>query len=774
MKNRLIELRHQLVNGTLPQRSPQTALLLGYGINFVLGFILASATVLTSAGPFGIGVTAQAGAGIGGLLCAFGASIGYLAAFGFEKGIKYVAAVVLVFTSSYVFQELRVYGKRWFMPLIAALFTLVTGVLGALEITAVSETVLVIVAETILAGGSAYFFKDALSVGRRETEAAELRRGLSFLMLFACLLIALSKAYLFSVISLGRIAAIILVMTGAYKGGTLAGAAVGTALGAAMDLGSGTAFFTMQYSLCALTSGFFSRHSRLWFVISYVLTNAVSAIALWSNSGSIGALYEVFAASVIFMLLPTQFLNYAGSFVRPVHMSASESGLRKYTAKQIGKMSEAFRELYETVDAQLGVTVNDENLSKVFDRASESVCVHCRNKNECWSKNYMDTLSVFNDLTEAITSRGAIFRKDFPGFFTEKCEHIDELVGAVNTELKTRMYRRQFANRLLENKTAAYSQYAEISKILGHVSDELQNSYGPDFLAQRRIARYMSSIDIDADISVFRDKNGRLRIIIESARLQKLMLEPAYLDRLSSIVGVRLCRAAGEGESEGRLNLIEAEPYSVSVGIASKKKNGESVSGDRGTYFKTEQGILNIILSDGMGSGPDAAKESVVVVRILEHLLKAGVEPIVAMKILNSMMLLKNGDDWGFATVDLMCINLFTGEAGFYKYGAAPSYVRSGHMVKRVRCENLAAGLCCGDKSEPDVVKMRLRPGNLAIVASDGVLAESNDEWIRAILTTFEGRDTKALARETVQAALTQYGSIDDMTVLAIRIDNRN
>jgi len=772
-KNRLTELRHQLVSGTLPQRQPQTALLLSYGINFVLGFILSNATVFTSAGPFGIGVTAQAGAGIGGLMCAFGASIGYLIAFGFDKGIKYVAAVVLVFTSSYVFQELRAYNKRWFMPLIASLFTLITGLLGALEIAVVSQTILVIVGETILAGGSAYFFRDALSFGRRETEAAEQRRGISFLILFSCMLIALSKAYLFSAISLGRIAALLLIMTCAYKGGTLAGVAAGTALGAAMDLGGGTAFFTMQYSLCALVSGFFSRHSKMWFVISYILTNAVTVIALWSNAGVDGVLYEVFAASVVFMLLPNRFLNYAGSFVRPMQMSASESGLRKYTAKQIGKMSEAFRELYETVDSQLGASVNDEDLSKVFDRASESVCVHCRSKNECWSKNYMDTLAVFNDLTTAISSRGAIFRRDFPGFFAEKCDHIDELVGAVNTELKTRMYRRQFANRLLENKTAAYSQYAEVSKILSNVSDELQNSYGPDVLAQRRIGRYMSNIDIDADISVFRDKNGRLRIIIESARLQKLMLEPGYLDRLSSIVGVRLCRAAADGDSEGRLNLIEAEPYSVSVGIASKKKNGESVSGDRGTYFKTEQGVLNIILSDGMGSGPDAAKESVVVVRILEHLLKAGVEPVVAMKILNSMMLLKNGDDWGFATVDLMCINLFTGEAGFYKYGAAPSYVRSGHMVKRVRCENLAAGLTIGDKSEPDVVRMRLRPGNLAIVASDGVLAESNDEWIRAILTTFEGKDTKALARETVQAALAQYGSIDDMTVLAVRIDNR-
>ena len=133
MKNRIIELRHQLISGTLPQRSPQTALFLGYGINFILGFILSSATVLVSAGPFGIGVTAQAGAGLGGLMCAFGAAIGYLVVFGFEKGIKYVAAVVLVFTSSYVFQELRIYGKRWFMPLIASLFTLITGLLVRLK-----------------------------------------------------------------------------------------------------------------------------------------------------------------------------------------------------------------------------------------------------------------------------------------------------------------------------------------------------------------------------------------------------------------------------------------------------------------------------------------------------------------------------------------------------------------------------------------------------------------------------------------------------------------
>ena len=120
-----------------------------------------------------------------------------------------------------------------------------------------------------------------------------------------------------------------------------------------------------------------------------------------------------------------------------------------------------------------------------------------------------------------------------------------------------------------------------------------------------------------------------------------------------------------------------------------------------------------------------------------------------------------------------MTIDLFTGEAVFYKYGAAPSYVRSGKTVKRIRSETLAAGLQSGAEAMPDVVRLRLKPDTLAIIASDGVIAETDDGWIRTLLAEFDGEDTKSLARETLQTALHQYGRGDDMTVLAVRIAGR-
>lgn len=774
-KMKLAEFRHQLVSGTLADERPQLAITLSWILNFFLGFILSTVPVMGSCGPFGIAIAAQAGGGISGLLCSTGASIGYLSLFGFQEGIKFVAAVVLVFTASYVFQELPFYRHSFFMPAVAAFFTILTGVLSAVTSVRGQPMVLPVILEGILAFGGTYFFREAFSTVERDTETRELRHSVSVLILLSCILMSLTEAMILDYVSVGRILSIVLVMICALKCGAFAGAAAGIALGTAMDISTLNApFYTMAYGLSALVSGAFSKHGRIWFALSYILSTLLCVISNTFNGLRIELLFEVAAACVLFALLPNSILNQVGALIHPVNSMGSESGLRRYTARRIQKMSEAFKDLYSTVDRSLSKQCNDEDVSKIFDRASDIVCAKCKNKNRCWNTGYMDTLSVFNDLTPQIQAHGLITRADFPPHFMNSCLKSELLITAINGELRGQMYRRRFRARIAENRTAAYSQYFDLAEVLSDVSEELQNSFGPDLLAQRRLNRFLGSLDLDADVAVFRDRSGRLHIIIESVRLKSLLKEPAYLDKLSGAVGVRLCRPVGSDiEAEGRVTLLEAEPLSVSVGIASLKKKGESVSGDRGTYFKTEQGILCILLSDGMGSGENAARESVAAVRILERFLRSGVDPAVAMKMLNSMMLLKNDENWGFATIDLMCIDLFTGDTAFYKYGAAPSYVRSGKTIRRVRSESLAAGLTAGEDSMPDIVKMRLKPGNVALIASDGVIAETKDDWIRKLLSETKAEDTKALAKETLQMALKNYGCSDDMTVLAVKIEQR-
>ena len=210
----------------------------------------------------------------------------------------------------------------------------------------------------------------------------------------------------------------------------------------------------------------------------------------------------------------------------------------------------------------------------------------------------------------------------------------------------------------------------------------------------------------------------------------------------------------------------------MSVGIAALKKKGERVSGDRGSYFKTDAGVLCVLLADGMGAGEEAARDSARVVSILEKFLRSGADPAAAMKILNSVLLLRGGENWGFATVDLMCVDLFTGETCFYKYGAAPSYVKNGRQIRRVKGESLAAGLASQEGAAPDVVRLRLQPGSTALIASDGVIADTDDSWLKSILGE-EQTDMKGLARGVLRAAEELYGAGDDMTVLAVRVEER-
>ena len=182
--------------------------------------------------------------------------------------------------------------------------------------------------------------------------------------------------------------------------------------------------------------------------------------------------------------------------------------------------------------------------------------------------------------------------------------------------------------------------------------------------------------------------------------------------------------------------------------------------------------MLCVLLSDGMGSGESAERESLNTVRILEKFLRAGVEPATAMQILNSVMLLKNGEEWGYATVDLMCVDLFTGAVDFYKYGAAPSYIRSGRTVRRIKGLSLAAGILLGEGELPDVMHMELQEGGFALVASDGVISPESDGWLREKLLSYEGKDPQELAGDILREAAAQ-GSEDDMTVLCVYLEAR-
>ena len=755
--------------GALLTRYPWLRETVLYGGYALMGLAMGVGRLFSGCGPYGTALVAAAGTELEGIFCLLGASVGYLLAGGVFPGIRYVAAAFLVYTVGFTTRWLKCREREWFMPVVTVAALGITGGLFYQELMSGMPGLMRIFLETVLGGGCAYFFGTALSGEEVTTEAGETRRGISVAVLCACLLLGAARIKIMGTLSVGRTAAMVVVMAAGFCGGALPGSVAGTALGFGMDMaGGGTLFYAGAYALAGLVSGLLHRYGRLAFCACFCAANAVAVLLGHSGGLRVEALYECFGAAVVFLMLPQAVLTPVGQLLR-VGRGRGETAFRLYQANRLNHLGEGFRKLYECAARESAAPEQDP--SAVFDRAADAVCRVCGGKERCWKTDGAGTARELAATVEAMTRKGTLTVAELPAAFRQRCVAPEAFVSAVNGELRGYMYRRQYAARLREGRAAAYGQFLDMAEVMSMAARELGENAGPDCAAERRLIRLLKCREMDGVCSVFRDGRGRLHAVVEGPELERLTEQPDYLEALSEAVGVRLCRV--NREEKGRLVLRQAEPLAVSVGIAALKKEGETVSGDRGTWFKTDSGLLCVILSDGMGTGEQAARESVAAVEILEELLKAGMDPGCAMRLLNSAALLKNGEDWGYATVDLCCVDLFTGDTGFYKYGAAPSYVKTGRGVRRVKCASLAAGMLAGEGSQPDVTRMRLRPGHVALIASDGVLAERKDQWLRELLAASDGTDTRALAAAALKAAASRFGNADDMTALAIRVEER-
>ena len=751
--------------GLLP--ASENAKWVGMLVSFALGLILSTAHIAGSPAPFGLAFLAAMGYGSGGALCLAGCALGYFAAFGVATGTQLAAGCCLIFLTAYFLRSHPFVQTRWYPSAVSAAAYILTRLVlclltGGLSLLLVSRMVLFL----LLCAASAYGFDDLLRAQEPRTVNAEICRNVSTVFLLACLLMGVNNLLLFDTLSVGRALSVLILLILSGTGGALCGASAGLILGIAMDVAAGAGvLFSVVYAAAGLLSGQFCKHRRGFYLLIFAAAYLLTLFCIPLPELRIGAGVELALAMGAYLVIPKKFVVAVGAFLQPLRGGSAESGLRRYVAGRVGGVAHAYQQLHDTACQAASTAENDADVAKVFDRAADRVCCRCKLQQECWTRRALDTLNIMNDVTRRIQARGRLLPEDFPPYFRDRCVHLHEYTEVVNGELRLRAYRQRMQEMLQENRTVLWEQYADFAQVLTNVSRELDSSYGADPLAEQRLIRWLRTIGVEADAAVFRESTGRLRVTIDSRYLRPLLELPDYLDKLSATLGVRLCMPENAARDDSLL-LLEAEPLAVSVGIASMRKKGEfAVVRDRDTV------AMRVY---ERGCGETAADGSISTVGMLEEFLRSGVSPALAMKLLNSAMLLRDGENWGYATVDLMCMNLFTGEADFYKYGAAPTYVKSGGALKKLRCTSFAPGLEQESGKAPDELHMHLKPGSVAVIASDGVVSDGHDDWLRKLLSDSDDRDMKTLAGSVVRAAIREYGRSDDMTALAVKVEVRS
>lgn len=199
--------------------------------------------------------------------------------------------------------------------------------------------------------------------------------------------------------------------------------------------------------------------------------------------------------------------------------------------------------------------------------------------------------------------------------------------------------------------------------------------------------------------------------------------------------------------------------YTVELGVETGSR-GE-INGDCCDSFRVGR-THYVLLCDGMGTGREAADEAETALRTLRSLLRAGMTPQEAMELLSGAYLLR--ESTAFATVDLLAADLGAGDAVLYKWGAAPSYLRRGTVVRKLGTASPPPGLEAGEARQVEGVRLSFKEGEVLVMLSDGAAGAAAERAVAA----YAGEAPGEMAAQILAGAAQDAGEADDRTVVTV------
>lgn len=738
------------------------------------GFLLSRAVVLEGMTPFGAGWVAGSGGGLKGAASFLGALAGAVTVGGQTHTLKNIAILILIYAAGVLFRGTSPAKHALFLPAVGGAVAAFVGAAVVAGAGFSARSLLFYLTEIILITGSGYFYTLATDGSREERGT---RGAVSRLVLRATILLALVDIGLFGTLRPARVLAGLMVVRAAWMSGVGMGSATGLVAGSVMDLSLGYPFFSMSYGISGLLSGIFKKTNKLVAAIVYVLAGAVTV--LWAGTAQLRltALLETFMVSVLFILLPA----VAGKRLRVTEdledrsdVRNTESGrrTREFARRRLEQSALAFQELHTQLQTVFRRPRNDEDVAKVFERSAERICRRCVKRGQCWNRETEDTYNVLSDVSGVLNREGRVREEDFPVYFSSKCIQFSKFVYTANEEMSALLTRRKYNAGLAESREQICLQYAEMAKTLGHIAEQVGVEVCFDEEAEKRIRRTLEPYRLPLTVTALSTPEGQKRVEIEGRGAGSLLGQNGFMRALTQCAGYpvsmpeHIVTPLGE-----KLVFTEAEQLKAAIGVASHKKQGETVSGDYGTWFKTSDGCAHIILSDGMGSGKEAGESAAKLVSLLERFLRAGIDPASALSTINSTLILRGEErSETLVTVDLCVCNLKTGQTRFFKNGASPSYIKRGTGISRVMGQGWPIGIGLTPGPGSGVTGVRLEAGDTVILTSDGVCGTSGDEWLERFLEGHTGLRPKELAGRILEQAVLQSGRGDDMMVMVFAL----
>ena len=359
-------------------------------------------------------------------------------------------------------------------------------------------------------------------------------------------------------------------------------------------------------------------------------------------------------------------------------------------------------------------------------------------------------------------------------FLIEEREDVEEDNNRYNMFLK---------RRLRENRVLMADHLKEIAAVIEKKADEKIKILRLGEKKEKQMAKmlFLEGLIME-DFYLLEKENGRKEAIIRiyQNKLQgknKFYSTEEVAEFLSVILNMRLVPSVRTPffilDKPNNFCFEEDAGYMVLTGYAKTIKEGETISGDNYAFFESDDKKFYSVLSDGMGSGEKAEKDSETVVEMAERFLEGGFTTLLTAKMINDT-LLTGSEGKNMSTLDMCSIDLYTGESEFLKVGAAYGLLKRDGYVEKIPSISLPLGIFYD--LEMNQYKKQLLDGDYVFLFSDGILdnfpGEEGEEFLKEIIAQIPYRRPSEMAGHIMKHAISAAGGRikDDMTVLVMGI----
>ena len=612
--------------------------------------------------------------------------------------------------------------------------------------------------------------------------------------------------------SIKNILSILIVLVLGWKNGMLVGATGGITIGAVLGIITGTEpVMIAAYAISGLIAGLLNRFGRIGVIVGFTIGNVVLAYVANGYMADLIVFQEILIASLGLLAIPKNIEinieDLVGSTKLLPEVTPRDLEENKDTIYKLNSMSETIYDMAESYGEAAATILSDKEL-KAQEKSNMDMFVEELKKNleelednMLYEEMYYPTEKLITDIFNYLLDNEVITEKEFVkileknnnyivGFDNTKSqanEDIYKIVKAINYSYRVSKINFIWKKKMDESKKNVSEQLKGVSQAILKMAQDIDKEEDKFIDTKKEMLKLLEQKDIVVkDIEIKEKSSGRYIVQVYTDVCENPDGTECDIKKIGRIISKVLGQKMTIQDQECGLRLnrsmckftyISDDNYNIQIGMAKSTKSGSPVSGDSALHTKLQDGKYLLVLSDGMGSGPEAMKSSKIAVKMLERLLAAGFEKDVSLKLINSTLSANTEEDM-YATLDIEILDLYNGNMEFIKNSACPTYLKRGRDVQLLKSMTLPTGIL----NDVDLVvyDFDLQDGDIIVMCTDGVI-DSNKEylnkelWLKYLLEDVQVNDAQKIADIIIGEAIdNDFGNQkDDMSVIVAKVSKK-